>query len=74
MLSSIADNGGRSCINASGVWTAASGEEIAAALAQRMAAIEPKALADPQARLAAFPEPRVAHAISAQIDRIWKRI
>ena len=69
MISSVADNGGRSCINASGVWTAASGEEIGAALAQRLAAIEPRALTDPEARLAAFPEPRVAHAISEQIDR-----
>ena len=34
---SIADNGGRSCVNASGVWTATRGREIAEALAARLA-------------------------------------
>jgi acyl-CoA reductase-like NAD-dependent aldehyde dehydrogenase len=69
MVASIADNGGRSCINASGVWTCAHGAEVAGALAERLAAIEPRPLDDPQAALAAFPEPRVAQAISAHIDR-----
>ena len=35
---SIAENGGRSCVNASGVWTPAHGREIAEALAARLAA------------------------------------
>ena len=36
MDASIADNGGRSCINASGIWAPAHGREIAAALANRL--------------------------------------
>ena len=34
---SIAENGGRSCVNASGVWTPSHGREIAEALAARLA-------------------------------------
>ena len=41
---SVAKNGGRSCINASGVWVTAHGREIAEALAERLARIEPKPL------------------------------
>ena len=37
MASSIVDNGGRSCINASGVWVTANAREIAEALAARLA-------------------------------------
>jgi acyl-CoA reductase-like NAD-dependent aldehyde dehydrogenase len=66
---SVAANGGRSCINASGVWAAAHGREIAEALAERMAAIEARALDDPRARLAAFPDSRVARGVSDYIDR-----
>jgi acyl-CoA reductase-like NAD-dependent aldehyde dehydrogenase len=66
---SVAANGGRSCINASGVWAAAHGREIADALAERMAAIEARALDDPRARLAAFPDSRVARGVSDYIDR-----
>jgi len=68
MVASIADNGGRSCINASGVWTPAHADDIADALARRLAAIEARALDDPDARLAAFPDPTVAHRISAYVD------
>jgi hypothetical protein len=69
MVSSIAENGGRSCVNASGVWTTAHAREIAAALAERLAGITPKAEDDPEARLAPFANPAVARAISAMIDR-----
>ena len=69
MLASIADNGGRSCINASGVWIPSHGRAVAEALAQRLARIEALPLDDPAASIAAFPEPRVAHAISDFIDR-----
>jgi len=68
MVASVADNGGRSCINASGVWTPRHGREIAEALAERMAKIEARPLADPEARLAAFSNPEVARRISAFID------
>lgn len=70
IAASIADNGGRSCLNASGVWVAARGREIAEALAARLAAIEPRPLDDPQARLAAFAEPAVARRLSAHIDSL----
>jgi acyl-CoA reductase-like NAD-dependent aldehyde dehydrogenase len=65
---SIAENGGRSCVNASGVWTPAHGREIADALAQRLAAIVPRAADDPQAEIAPFVDPRVARHINGQID------
>ena len=65
---SIADNGGRSCVNASGVWTPGHGREIADALAQRLAAIVPRAADDPQAEIAPFVDPRVARHINGQIE------
>lgn len=68
LVDSIAANGGRSCINASGVWTPTHGRELAAALAERLAAIEARPLDDPDARLAAFPNPEVARRISALVD------
>jgi acyl-CoA reductase-like NAD-dependent aldehyde dehydrogenase len=68
LVTSIAQNGGRSCVNASGVWTPARGRELADALAQRMAAIEPLPLDDPQAAICGFSNPVVAHKISEFID------
>jgi acyl-CoA reductase-like NAD-dependent aldehyde dehydrogenase len=68
VASSVADNGGRSCVNASGVWTPAHGREIALALAETLAAIEPRAADDPEASIAPFVDPRVATHISGQID------
>ena len=69
MVSSIVENGGRSCINASGVWVTANGREIAEALGERLAAIAPRAVTDPEAQLAPFADPKVAERISAMIDR-----
>jgi hypothetical protein len=69
MVSSILENGGRSCVNASGVWTAARGREIAEALAARLAAVVPRAEDDPLAQLAPFANPDVARRLSAAIDR-----
>ena len=68
IAASIADNGGRSCVNASGVWTPAHGREIAEALAARLAAIVPRAADDPQAAIAPFVDPRVARRIDEQIE------
>jgi acyl-CoA reductase-like NAD-dependent aldehyde dehydrogenase len=66
---SIADNGGRSCVNASGVWVAAShAEMLAEALAERLAQIVPRAADDERAVLAPFADARVAERISQQID------
>lgn len=73
IVRSIADNGGRSCLNASGVWIPATGSgtgrRIAEALAERLARIEALPLDHPQARLAAFTRPEVAKRISDWIDR-----
>ena len=69
IASSIADNGGRSCVNASGVWVpAAAAEALAEALAAKLAAIVPRAADDERAVLAPFADPRVAERISQQID------
>jgi acyl-CoA reductase-like NAD-dependent aldehyde dehydrogenase len=66
---SIADNGGRSCVNASGVWAEASiAESVAEALAVKLAQIVPRAVDDERALLAPFADPRVAERISQQID------
>ena len=69
MVASIAENSGRSCVNASGVWTTGHAREIAAALAERLAAIVPRAAEDPEAELAPFADARVAQRISAAIDQ-----
>lgn len=69
MASSIADNGGRSCVNASGVWVAEShGEAVAQALAAKLVKIVPRAADHPEATLAPFADPKVAERISLQID------
>jgi acyl-CoA reductase-like NAD-dependent aldehyde dehydrogenase len=68
MVSSIAANGGRSCINASSIWTTAHAPEIAEALAKRLAAIRPRHEEDLEAELAPFADPRVAARISAALD------
>jgi len=68
VVDSIAVNSGRSCLNASGVWAPAHGRELACALAERLAEIPALPLADPDAQLAAFVNPEVAHSISALID------
>ncbi|HEX9941211.1 MAG TPA: aldehyde dehydrogenase family protein [Thermoanaerobaculia bacterium] len=76
IVSSIADNGGRSCLNASGVWIPATGatgasfgRRIAEAVAERLARIEALPLDHPEARLAAFTRPEAARRISEWIDR-----
>ena len=67
---SVSANGGRSCINASSVWTTSQGRDLASALAQRLARIEPTSLDDPAAQLAAFSNPHTATRISTAIDRL----
>jgi acyl-CoA reductase-like NAD-dependent aldehyde dehydrogenase len=69
LVRSIAENGGRSCLNASGVWVPSKGRRIAEALAERLAKIEALPLDHPDARLAAFTRPEVARRISEWIDR-----
>jgi acyl-CoA reductase-like NAD-dependent aldehyde dehydrogenase len=68
MVTSILENSGRSCVNASGVWVSRHGAEIADALARRLAQVEPKPADDETAQLAPFADPGVATRISAVID------
>lgn len=72
IVESVAKNGGRSCINASGVWVTAHGRKIAKALAARLARIEPKPLDHPEAGIAAWANPKAAHGISSLIDQHLK--
>lgn len=60
IASSIADNGGRSCINASAVVVPKYGAEIADALGKKLAALEPRSATDPLAGLAGFANPKMA--------------
>lgn len=68
IVASIAENGGRSCINASAVLVPSHGKEIAEALAQRLADITPRSVDDPQATLAGFANPKMAEFIDASIN------
>ena len=68
MVTSVAANGGRSCINASGIWSAARGRELAEALAQRLAAIPARAMDDPQAQISAFTNVRLAEMLDRKIE------
>jgi acyl-CoA reductase-like NAD-dependent aldehyde dehydrogenase len=68
MVTSIAANSGRSCVNASGVWTPRHANKIAEALAERLAKIVPRAADDPAAELSPFADGGVAARISKMID------
>lgn len=69
IAASVADNGGRSCINASSIWTPAHADELAEALAARLATIVPRAADDPEAALCAFPSVKFAEFIDAAIEQ-----
>ncbi len=69
MITSILENGGSSCVNASAIWVTKNGREIAEALGERLAMVPPRPAEDPEAQLAAFPQPRIAEQISAHIDQ-----
>lgn len=68
IAASVADNSGRSCVNASGIWVPRYGRAIAEALARRLAGIVPRPADDPEAQLAPFADANVAARISALID------
>lgn len=72
IVESVSKNGGRSCINASGVWITQHGYDIANAVAQHLAGIVPKPLDHPDAGIAAWANPKAAHSISSLIDRHLK--
>ena len=69
IVASIADNGGRSCVNASAIWTPRHADEISEALAERLAQIVPRAAEDPHAQIAPFIDPQVAARINSIIDQ-----
>ena len=64
---SIAENGGRSCVNASAVVVPRHGAEIADALARKLGPIEPLAATDPEAKLSGFANPKMADYIDGAI-------
>lgn len=68
-VASIVENGGRSCINASGIWASDHTQEISEALAERLAQIKPRAAEDELAQLAPFSDANVATRISQMIDQ-----
>ena len=65
---SISNNGGRSCVNASGVWVTRHADAIAEALAKKLATVVPRAADDEAAILAPFADPETGKRISAMID------
>jgi hypothetical protein len=69
MVSSIADNGGRSCINASAVVVPKYAAEIADALAKKLGPIAPVSPSDENAKLSGFANPKMADYIDGAIDQ-----
>jgi acyl-CoA reductase-like NAD-dependent aldehyde dehydrogenase len=67
MTESVAANSGRGCINASGIWASRHTREIAEALAERLARIQPLPPTDPNAELAAFTVAGAGEAIDNHI-------
>ena len=68
MAASIVQNGGRSCVNASGVWVTKHAAKIAAALGERLAKIVPRAADDEAAEISPFADGGVGRRISAMVD------
>jgi acyl-CoA reductase-like NAD-dependent aldehyde dehydrogenase len=68
MVSSISDNGGRSCINASAIVVPKYAAEIGAALAERLGPIQPTNNDDLEARLSGFANVKMADFIDASIE------
>ena len=68
IASSISDNGGRSCINASAVVVPKYGAEIADALAKKLGPIQPTTPNDENARLSGFANTKMADYIDSAIE------
>ena len=69
MATSIAANGGRSCISTSAIWTPRHACEIAEALASELAKIKALPADHADAKIAAFANPKMAEAINSAIDQ-----
>ena len=67
IVQSIAANSGRSCINASTIIVPKHGEAIAQAIAEKLATIAPLPNDDPNAKLSALANPKVAEWADSQI-------
>jgi acyl-CoA reductase-like NAD-dependent aldehyde dehydrogenase len=72
VVQSIASNGGRSCINASSVLISRHADELADALARKLAAIDALPRNDPNALLCGFANPTMAKGINERIDDYLK--
>lgn len=70
LVESVAANGGRSCINASAIYTHSHGKELAEALGARLAKVKARPWNDPNAEISAFANPDVADRISGMIDNL----
>lgn len=68
IAASIAENGGRSCINASAVVVPRHGDDVATAVAEKLAALVPLPAEDERAALAGFANPKMAEFIDAAIE------
>jgi len=68
IASSISANGGRSCINASAVWTPTNADQIADALAKKLSEIKPLPADHPDAQIAIFANPAMAERMNAMIE------
>jgi len=68
MVDSILLNGGRGCINCSGIWVSRHSREIADALAQRLGPVAPLPPTDPKAPLAAFTIAAQAQGVNTMIE------
>lgn len=69
IASSIAENGGRSCINASAVVVPKYGREIADALAKKLGPVKPLPPTDENAKLSGFANPKMAEFIDSAIEQ-----
>ena len=68
MVSSISENGGRSCINASAIIVPKYAREIADALGKRLGPVKPLPVDDPNALLSGFANPKMAEWIDSAIE------
>ena len=68
LVTSLSANSGRSCICASTIITPRHGDEIAKAVAEKLAEIQPLAPEDPEARLSGFANPMMAEWIDSKIE------
>jgi hypothetical protein len=67
IVTSISKNGGRSCVCASTIIVSRHGDEIALAVAEKLAELKPLDVDDPRAQLSAFANPAFAEAIDKAV-------